>query len=274
MRLIGFCLTAALAAPAAEPVLPDFAIKAGEGGGLSLLADAPSHFRGGVDVAWSGILVQCDALSFVRTPYAGSREPILAEASLVAGPKGPQLGDRQVVVLDSSLATMPTIAFKGRLTPGVLHLTRSAGDANQPNLVRFRMSLAPLGDFAGQLRNAGGWQPYRGWAERAEAEVVAEVQSDGLRNPRFATILLLGVAGDEQVPRRRAWMVGPSPTRVGAPQPERPTFVKAEAIDFTICFDEQGTFTRIQTGNDFAQFPVDAEGNALLPPTPAPAPAP
>jgi hypothetical protein len=240
------------AEPAADALpMPDFALEAGSGATLNFKADTPNVFRGGVRLAWSGLLLHCDNLSFVRTPFAGSREPILAEANLGSGPQGPSEQERPIVVLDSTKATLPTIAFKGRLTPGSLHLTRLALDPKRPDEVRFSVTFAPLGDFSGQIRDEQGWKTIAGWAERGEAELIAKVGPKGLVDPRFVSILLMGTSPSAEGERRRAWMVGPQPAQGGS-NLMPPGWIRVDAADFRIRFDDQGGFAALDTALDSA----------------------
>jgi len=236
---------------APTPPMPDFALEAGSGATLNFKSDTPNIFRGGVKLAWSGLLLQCDNLSFVRTPFPGSREPVLAEANLGSGPQGPTEHDQPVVVLDSTRATLPTIAFKGRLTPGSLHLTRLAVDPKRPEEVRFSVTFAPLGDFAGKIRDEQGWKSIAGWAERGEAELVARVGPKGLVDPQFVSILLIGTSPSAEGVRRRAWMVGPQPTQGKGTNSLMPAgWIRVDAADFRIRFDELGGFAALDTAND------------------------
>lgn len=262
LRVLRCCVAAALATAlgAAEPpaLLPSLSLEAGDGGAFSLRPDAPSQLRGGVRALYEGGRLACDSLVFTRSPYADSREPVLSEADIGSGPLGPNLAGVPVVELDTRQATSPRIGFRGLLTPGQVHVSRlPASDPRRPGLVSFAVTLIPLGAFAGELRQNGVWRPYHGWAERGEATVVADLGRNGLENPRFAAIRLFGRPAQEGHARERAWLVGPRPTQMSpsathgavADAPVVPS--RAEAMDFTLGFDDQGGFRDLIPGRDF-----------------------
>lgn len=267
LRALCCCAVAAVIGAAETPLsLPSLSLEAGEGGALSLRPDAPSQLRGGVRAEFEGIRLACDSLVFTRSPYADSREPVLSEADIGAGALGPALAGAPVVELDTRRAVSAKVGFRGLLTPGQVHVSRlPAADPRRPGLVSFAVSLIPLGAFAGELRQNGVWRPYHGWAERGEATVVADLGRHGLENPRFGAIRLYGRPAQEGRSRERAWLVGPRPVQMpsatrAATATEGPVVpTRAEAMDFTLGFDEQGGFRDLIPGRDFRLVDVPAD---------------
>lgn len=249
MRCALVCLLAGvIAAAAADAPLPEaMVIKAGGGGSFSLRPDAPSQFVGGVEMVYGGVILRCQTVSGTRAPYPGSRDPVVSEADLSAGPQGPQRVDGPCVEIDTRHTTLPKIAFRGLLSPGQVHVSRLAADPQRPRLIRFHVTLIPMGPFAGELRRNGRWLPYRGWAERAEAELAGDMVSGGIASLRLVRLVLHGAPDQGGGPSRLAWLVGPNPHQAQIPGQDAGQLMRAEADRFVFTFTEQGEFEQIDT---------------------------
>lgn len=127
--------------------------------------------------------------------------------------------------------------------------------AEQPVLVRFRVLLHQLGDFSGDLQTTNGWAPHFGWADETEVLVIGDLLPDGIGNPRFAAIDLLGRPAGNGLDKK--------PARLGRRHVElndqaAKKELGAEAYDWwaessriTVEFDDQGRVLRIKTGADY-----------------------
>jgi hypothetical protein len=135
--------------------------------------------------------------------------------------------------------------------------TDNAGKtAEEPQvLVRFRVLLHHVGDFAGDLKTTDGWSPHFGWAEEAEVMVVGDVLPEGIANPRFSAIELLGRPAGGGQDKRPARLGRKHIPLVGeAVQKEFDAKAYdwwAESSRITIEFDDQGRVARIKTGADY-----------------------
>ncbi len=128
--------------------------------------------------------------------------------------------------------------------------------AEEPQvLVRFRVLLHHFGDFAGDLKTTDGWSPHFGWAEEAEVMVVGDVLPEGIANPRFSSIELLGRPAGGGQDKRPARLGRKHIPLVGeAAQKEFDAKAYdwwAESSRITIEFDDQGRVLRIRTGADY-----------------------
>lgn len=275
MRSALVCLLAGVAAAADIPTIEPMVLKAGGGGSISLRPDAPSQLTGGVELQYAGVLVRCQALSATRAPYPGSQQPLPGDIDLSSGPQGPR--DAQgapCVELDTRRSTLPKLAFRGLLTPGQVHASRLAADPRQPGLVRYHLTLIPLGAFIGELRRGGRWEPYHGWAERAEAEVLGDVAPGGLANLRLVRMTMHGAAAAEGQPARPAWLVGPNPHRLPLPgglaAPAAPVapvapvqMMHVEADPFIFVFNAAGDFERLDAeGAQIVELPAPGAATA------------
>jgi hypothetical protein len=124
-----------------------------------------------------------------------------------------------------------------------------------PILVRFRVLLHQFGEFTGDLKTTDGWSPHFGWAEEAEVVVVGDVLPDGIGNPRFSSIDLLGRPAGNGQDKRPARLGRKHIPLVGAAAQKE---FDAKAYDWwaessriTIEFDDQGRVLRIKTGADY-----------------------
>jgi hypothetical protein len=266
MRCALVCLLAGVTAAADAPLPEAMVVKAGGGGALSLRPDAPSQLNGGVDLQYGGVRVRCESLVVTRAPYPGSSEAILSDADIGAGPHGPQGPDGPWIELDTRRVTLPKVAFRGLLTPGQVHVSRLAADPLHPKLVRFAVTMIPLGAFSGELRQRGQWRPYRGWAERAEAEVEGDITPAGIQNLRLASMVMHGRPAQGEQPAARVWIDGPPPQAAALPGGGQAVAkAHAEARTFTFTFADNGDFLELVPGPDFTMMDLPAEGPATAP---------
>ena len=184
------------------PVVPaPFEFSAGGATSWSLDPAAPSTADGGVSATYEGVILQVDHLTVLQSPIFGTPGNFPAEADLLPGEHGPAGGR---VTIDTRLATLPTIGFKGLLTPTAIHIRRLPLDPARPKFVNFQVVLPDTGAFDGQLQTKDGWAPFRGWSERTEMLLEGDILTGSLANVRVVRIVLHGRLARADIPRRNA----------------------------------------------------------------------
>lgn len=272
-----------------QPAL--ISVSAKQGGQVSFNDQEPSKLLGGVRLGYEEIFVLCDHVHYWQSKLPGLKRAVLDHALIASGPEAEEPGH---VVFDSRATKLPQISFRGVMRPREIEIIRQplaaldqkrleerqardkaravtkpatrdatgqpqepAKDpalADPPVLVRFRVLLHDFGEFAGDLKTTDGWSPHFGWAEEAEVTVVGDVLPDGIGNPRFSAIDLLGRpagAGQDKRPARLGRRHIPL---AGAVQKEFDAKAYdwwAESSRITIEFDDQGRVLRIKTGADY-----------------------
>lgn len=252
----------------AAPIQPS--ITAGNGITLTIAQRRPatSSLSGGVEVIYERLVVACDAMDFSQSAVGGVGESVLDHGRVSSGPKGPT-PDR--VRFDSRGTRIPTIGFRGLLTPASALLERlpavapAAPQGAGPTAatrVTYRLVMHQLGDWSGDLRGKGGeWMSFAGWGERAEVELDAAVLDRGLGQPRLRSIKLHGAAdGKRRAELRR---LGPAAGGAASATAAATPAVAAPAADITLLatwihvqFDERGEASRVDVHDD-----VKATGN-------------
>ena len=251
-----------------------------EGGIISVNPQEPSKLLGGVQLGYEEILVLCDHVDYWQSKLPGLKRAVLDHALIASGPGAE---DPTRVVFDSRNTKLPQISFRGLMRPRDVEIIRQplapedqarlaerhARDqarkssttpadttaAETPVLVRFRVLLHNVGDFAGDLKTTNGWAPHFGWADEAEVTVVCDLLPDGLANPRFSTIDLKGRPAGAGVDKRPARLGRKRiPLEGEAVQKEFDANAYdwwGESSQMTIEFDDQGRVLRIKTGADY-----------------------
>jgi hypothetical protein len=262
-----------------QPVLAT--INAGRGGSYSLSDKDPSILEGGVEVFYEKIHMVCDHLKYWQAPLAGAAHAQLSKALFA---NGPEAADPAHVIFDSRATQLPMVGFRGLMTPAGVDVARLPGDPAKPKLVSYRIQFHVLEDFAGMLQTSAGWKPHAGWADEAEAELVADIVPAGLLNQRFTSLVLHGRPAKDGEAKRRARL-----ERLREPIPPSAKLhdLHAKAMDWwvesktiTILFDELGKAKQVIYDQDFhgegtpsLDMPVDKGSQPALEPKPAPPPA-
>ncbi len=252
-------------------------INAGRGGSYSLSDKDPSILEGGVEVLYEKIRLVCDHLNYWQAPLAGAAHAQLSKALFASGPEA---ADPAHVIFDSRATQLPMVGFRGLMTPVGVEVARLPGDLATPKLVAYRIQFHDLEDFAGMLQTTAGWKPHAGWADEAEAELVADIVPAGLINQRFASLVLHGRPAKDGEAKRRARL-----ERLREPIPPNAKLpsLHAKAMDWwvesktiTILFDELGKAKQVIYDQDFhgegtpsLDMPVDKGSQPALEPKPA-----
>ena len=161
----------------------------------------PWTAEGGFEAVYQGIQVTGDHLSVLQTSIAGTQVSAPAEVRISAGPGGPT---PNTVALDTRGATLPTIGFKGLLTPTEVQITRLPQDPARSKAVQWLVQLPETGAFAGQLRQAAEWVPFQGWAQQSELTLEGTVVGGSVTDIRVIRIKLMSRAAVGDLPRRYA----------------------------------------------------------------------
>lgn len=247
-----------------EPATPPVPMATGvpfrlqyNGGQLALKAGELSHLDGGVEAWYEQVHLHCQTLEWTQTVYPGSTEPILDALRLTAGPES-HAPDR--VLLDTRQSRLPLVGFRGVLTPARIDVVRRPADAADPTHVRWKVTLAKPGYFAGDLLTKTGWAAHAGWAEEIELDVVADVSPTGIASPRFSAIHFFGRQASNPKDRVRCRL-----DRLTKPlaRPEDLADTPAEAAQFgyqamslTIAFDLQGRYDYTVPGQMAMQYGI------------------
>lgn len=267
-----------------QPALISVAAK--QGGLMSFNEQEPSKLLGGVRLGYEEAFVLCDHVHYWQSKLTGLKRAVLDHALIASGPDAEE---PEHVVFDTRASKLPQISFRGVMRPREIEIIRQplgpadearmkdrlarekerpAKGASAPAdpkgepvatepavLVRFRVLMHAFGDFRGDLQTTDGWVPHFGWADEVEVLVVGDLLPDGIANPRFATIDLLGRPAGNGVEKR--------PARLGRQHiPLAGEAVKkelgaesydwwAESSRITVEFDDQGRVLRIKTGADY-----------------------
>ncbi len=171
-------------------------VNAGEGGTYSISDAVPSKLRGGVEIGYENARIFCDHVDYWQSPLVGVRRSALDRAFFL---NGEHAREPEHVIFDTRKCELPTIAFRGLMTPTDVEVRRQPFDEEQPKLAHFLVKMHHLGDFAGEMQTSNGWAPYAGWAEEAEILMATDVVEAGLIKPRFEYVVLHGrpAAGSE-----------------------------------------------------------------------------
>jgi hypothetical protein len=276
-----------------QPALISVAAK--QGGMMSFNDQEPSKLLGGVRLGYEEAFVLCDHVHFWQSKLVGLKRPTLDHALIASGmdaedpehvvfdtraSKLPQLAFRGLMrprdveiirqpltVQDQALLeerrlrdkAKPPVSAKGN---GEVVKPPAAGDGKgdaagpeQSVLVRFRVLLHHLGDFSGDLHTTNGWAPHFGWADETEVLVIGDLLPDGIGNPRFAAIDLLGRPAGNGLDKKPARL---GRRHVALNDQAAKKELGAEAYDWwaessriTVEFDDQGRVLRIKTGADY-----------------------
>jgi hypothetical protein len=228
-------------------------VNAGRGGSYSLSEKDPSILEGGVEIFYEKIRLVCDHLNYWQAPLAGAAHAQLSKALFASGPES---ADPLHVIFDSRATQLPMVGFRGLMTPASVDLARLPADPATPKKVAYRVEFHVLEDFAGMLQTTAGWKPHAGWADEAEAELVADIVPAGLINQRFTSLVLHGRPAKDGEAKRRARL-----ERLHEPIPPSarlPPDLHAKAMDWwvesktiTILFDELGKARQVNYDQDF-----------------------
>ena len=161
----------------------------------------PWTAESGFEALYQGIQVTGDHLSVLQTSIAGTQVSAPAEVKISAGPGGPT---PNTVALDTRAATLPTIGFKGLLTPTEVQITRLPPDPARPKAVQWQVQLPETGAFAGQLRQETEWAPFQGWAQQSELTLEGAVVGGRVTDIRVIRIKLMSRAAVGDLPQRYA----------------------------------------------------------------------
>ena len=156
---------------------------------------------GGIKAVYQGIKLMGDRMSLLQTVIAGTQVSAPAEAQISAGPGGPT---PTTVVLDTRGATLPTIGFKGLLTPTAVQINRKPQDFDRPKAVQWLVQLPETGAFAGQLRLGEEWAPFQGWAQQSELTLEGTLMGGRVTDVRVIRIKLMSRPAAGDVPQRNA----------------------------------------------------------------------
>jgi len=280
---------APLKPPKAEPLRLQpalISVSAKQGGMMSFNDQEPSKLLGGVRLGYEEAFVLCDHVHYWQSRLLGLKRPTLDHALITSGMDAE---DPEHVVFDTSASKLPQLAFRGVMRPREVEIIRQPltaqdqallearlardkakppanppanGDGKvdavppeQPVLVRFRVLLHNLGDFSGDLQTTNGWAPHFGWAEETEILVIGDLLPDGIGNPRFAAIDLLGRPAGNGLDKKPARLGRKHIALKGEAAKKE---LGAEAYDWwaessriTVEFDDQGRVLRIKTGADY-----------------------
>jgi hypothetical protein len=239
-------------APQGEHLHPALmTLNAGKGGTISLGDSEPSKLLGGVEIGYEKIRIRCDHVDYWQSLLPGTKRAVLDRAYFI---NGPDAAEPEHVVFDSRKTELPTVGFRGLMTPVKVEVLRQPLDELQPKLARFRVLLHQLGDFAGELQSANGWAPYAGWADEAEMELVADVVEAGLIKPRFTTIVFIGraaAAGETRRGARFERLEQPIPPGTAAKMLHTQAMNWwVESSRITVAFDATGRAKQIDTDHD------------------------
>jgi hypothetical protein len=227
-------------------------VNAGRGGTFSLSDKDPSTLLGGVDILYEKVHVLCDHLSYWQAPLAGTTHAQLSRALFSVGAEA---ADPLHIIMDSRASTLPMVGFRGLMTPTGVEILRQPPDPQHPKLVSFQVQFHDLEDFAGLLQTSAGWKPHAGWADEAEAIVVADIVPAGLIKQRFASLVLHGRPAKDGEARRRARL-----ERLKEPIPPGVALstLHAKSMDWwvesktiTILFDASGRASQVLYDQDF-----------------------
>jgi hypothetical protein len=270
-------------APAGTPtrLQPALAtVNAGRGGSYSLSDKDPSILEGGVEVFYEKIHLVCDHLKYWQAPLVGAAHAQLSKALFATGPES---ADPEHVIFDSRATQLPMVGFRGLMTPVGVDVARLPADPATPKQVAYRMEFHDLEDFAGMLQTSAGWKPHAGWADEAEARLIADIVPAGLINQRFSSLVLHGRPAKDGEAKRRARL---ERLREPIPPSVKLSTLHGKVMDWwvesktiTILFDELGKAKQVIYDQDFhgegtpsLDMPMDKGSQPALEPKPAPEP--
>ena len=227
------------------------------GGQLALKPGEVSHLDGGVQAWYEQVHLHSQTLEWTQSILAGANVEVLETLRLTAGPES-HAPDR--VLLDTRASQLPLVGFRGLLTPAKIDVIRLPSLATDQGVARWKVTLAHVGFFAGDLLTKTGWVPHAGWAEEIQIDVVANVGPAGIATPRFAAIHFFGHQAPQAKDRVRCRL-----DRLLAPlaRPEDLATTPTSAVAFgyqgltlTVAFDAQGRYDYTIPGQMTEQYGV------------------
>lgn len=261
--------------PVATPVPAAFEFSSGGAAAWSLDPTHPSTAAGGVSAIYEGIVIQADHLTLLQSPVPGTPGNIPAEGDLLPGDAGPA-GNR--VLLDTHQATLPTIGFKGVLTPSAVNIRRLPPDPARHGIVDYQVLLPDTGAFEGQLQTKEGWAPFRGWSDRTELILEGDTLSGTLANLRVVRIVLNGHPAAGDTPRHNAEITrlkaGVSLPPLDQAVPDEAMAGHINAVQIVITLDAMGKPSASWSGGKFTGDLNFLNMRDLSSPSPAPKPVP
>ncbi|MEK7415415.1 MAG: hypothetical protein AAB263_19075 [Planctomycetota bacterium] len=156
----------------------------------------------GVTFLYERVRLACDFLAYRSESYQGAVSPVLVEAKLLGGPLGPADGR---VLIDTSQSQLTQMAFKGELHPKTVILRRQEPLEARPNIVRFQLEAADVGDFSGLVNTAAGERQYVIWADHIIMDLeapLAPAAKMGIETPRLRAMHMYGRPAQDGQPAR------------------------------------------------------------------------